>query len=83
MTGTEKGILFLDPNQEDIILQEAPITGKTSSIIEVRADSTEVTANPVALILHLGFQSKYILFKISTALHNHSSLGSLIPKQVR
>ena len=45
MTGTEEGIL-LYPNPEDIILQEVCIAGRTITIIEVTADSQEVTAHP-------------------------------------
>ena len=44
-TGIEEDIL-LDPNPEDIILQEVLITGRTSKIIEVTSVSSKVTAYP-------------------------------------
>ena len=42
----EEGILLLDTNPEDIVLLEVPIAGRTVTIIEVTADSPEVTAHP-------------------------------------
>ena len=44
-TGTEEGTL-LDPHTEDLILQEAPITGRTITTKEVTADSPKGTAHP-------------------------------------
>ena len=39
MTRMEEGILLLDPNPDDIILHEAPITSKTIRAIEMTVGS--------------------------------------------
>ena len=60
MTWIEEDILLLDPNPEDIIFQEVPITGKTIATIEVTAGSPDLKVNPDLLpghpVLHLGHQ---------------------------
>ena len=37
----EKDILLLDPNAEDMMLQDAPIAGRIIKVIEVTADSPD------------------------------------------
>ena len=58
MTGLEDDILLLDPNPQDVTLQEVPIAGRTIIIIEVT--SPEVAAHPDPLLggpeLHIGHQ---------------------------
>ena len=59
MTRTEEGILLLDPNPEDIILQNSPIAGRTIALTEVTVGSPEVTVQPdpqpEGPKLHLGY----------------------------
>ena len=49
LTGIEKDTLLLDPNPEDIILLEVPITGKTITPIEVKANSPDSEDHPISL----------------------------------
>ena len=50
MTGIEEDILLLDPNPEDIILQEVPVTGRTITTIEVTAGSPDLKS------IHITYQ---------------------------